>query len=71
MNKKNEDEEFFYDFDYAYQFKKVLAKFMKLNSTITQLSNKDVIIRETKTYETIYFWDNKLKKFTIKSKKIV
>lgn len=71
MNKKNEDEEFFYDFDYAYQFKKVFTKFMKLNSTITQLSNKDVIIREVKTYETIYSWDDELKKFIVKSKKIV
>lgn len=71
MSEKNKDEESFYDLDYAYRFKKMLAKFMKPNSTITQLSNKDVIIRETKTYETIYFWDDKLKKFAIKSKKII
>ena len=71
MNEKNEDEELFYGFDYAYQFKKVFTKFMKPNSTITQYSNKEVVVRETKTHETIYAWDDKLKKFVIKSKKII
>ena len=71
MNKKNEDEESFYNFDYSVQCKKLIAKFVKHNSTFTQEYNGNVIIREVKTYETIYSWDDKLKKFTIKSKKIV
>ena len=68
---KNEDKELFYNFDYVRQFKKVFTKFMKLNSTITQYYNKDVVVRETKTHETIYAWDDKLKKFIIKSKKVI
>lgn len=65
------NKEFFYDVNYFVQFKKLLTKFEKTNSTITQLYNKDVIIRETKTCETIYNWNDELKKFIIKSKKIV
>ena len=61
----------FYDFTYSVQFKNLLTKSLKTNSTITQLSNQDVIVRETMVRETIYVWNDELKKFVIKSKKII
>jgi hypothetical protein len=67
MNK----DEIFYDVTYSVQFKNLLMKSLKTNSTITQLSNQDVIVRETIVRETIYAWNNELKKFVIKSKKII
>ncbi len=63
--------EIFYDVTYSVQFKNLLMKSLKTNSTITQLSNQDVIVRETIVRETIYAWNNELKKFVIKSKKII
>jgi hypothetical protein len=63
--------EFFYDLEYSIKFKNLLTKSLKANSTITQLSNQDVIVRETLVRETIYAWNNELKKFVIKSKKII
>jgi hypothetical protein len=67
MNK----DEIFYDVTYSVQFKNLLMKSLKTNSTITQLSNQDVIVRETIVRETIYVWNDELKKFVIKSKKII
>jgi hypothetical protein len=67
MNK----DEIFYDVTYSVQFKNLLMKSLKTNSTITQLSNQDVIVRETIVRETIYLWNDELKKFVIKSKKII
>lgn len=67
MNK----DEIFYDVTYSVQFKNLLTKSLKTNSTITQLSNQDVIVRETLVRETIYAWKDELKKFVIKSKKII
>jgi hypothetical protein len=67
MNKN----EIFYDVTYSVQFKNLLTKSLKTNSTITQLSNQDVIVRETIVRETIYLWNDELKKFVIKSKKII
>jgi hypothetical protein len=60
-----------YDSDYFFQFQKLTTKILKRNVNVTQLYNKDVIVRETKVYETIYTWDEKLKKLVIKSKKII
>jgi hypothetical protein len=67
MNK----DEIFYSVTYSVQFKNLLTKSLKTNSTITQLSNQDVIVRETLIRETIYAWNDELKKFVIKSKKII
>jgi|Laugresu1bdmlbsd_1035121.scaffolds.fasta_scaffold132356_1 hypothetical protein len=67
MNK----DEIFYGVTYSVQFKNLLTKSLKTNSTITQLSNQDVIVRETLIRETIYAWNDELKKFVIKSKKII
>jgi len=67
MNK----DEIFYDVTYSVQFKNLLTKSLKTNSTITQLSNQDVIVREILVRETIYAWKDELKKFVIKSKKII
>ena len=67
MNK----DEIFYDATYSVRFKNLLTKSLKANSTITQLSNKDVIVREVIVRETIYAWSDELKKFVIKSKKVI
>lgn len=67
MNK----DEIFYDATYSVRFKNLLTKSLKANSTITQLSNQDVIVREVIVRETIYAWSDELKKFVIKSKKVI
>ena len=63
------DENFLDDSDYNVQLKKLLTKLLKQGVSAMQLPNGDVKIFETKTYQTVYGWDNALKEIKIKSKR--
>lgn len=65
----DENKIFLNDSDYDDQLKKLLLKLLKRKVSIMQLPDGTVEIFETKTYQTVYGWNNKSKKIVIKSKR--
>lgn len=67
MNDK--DKNFLNDSDYNEQLKKLLSKFLKHKASIVQMPDGNIEIFETEIYQTVYEWNDKLKKIVIKSKR--